>query len=83
MKYANQITEIINAFSPEPLQSDQMDAFYCNDTMEYRMSDKYSSPIEDIYEMCQETGGHTALPRRAICFASEYFLPIWRSISIP
>ena len=60
MKYANQITEIINAFSPEPLQSDQMDAFYCNDTMEYRMSDKYSSPIEDIYEMCQETGGHTA-----------------------
>ena len=42
MKYANEIKEIINAFSPEPLQNEEMDKFYCDETMEYRMSDKYS-----------------------------------------
>lgn len=43
MKYASRISEIINAFSPEPLKDDQMEQFYCSDTMEFRMSDKYSS----------------------------------------
>ncbi len=48
MKYAQRISEMLNAFSPEPLHMDQMAEFYCSDTMEYRMSDRYSSPIEDI-----------------------------------
>lgn len=60
MKYANHISEMINAFSPEPLKAEQMDEFYCSDTMEYRMSDKYSSPIEDIFDACQGAGGHNA-----------------------
>ena len=60
MKYANQIKEIINAFSPEPLQSNQMKDFYCDETMEFRMSDKYSSPMEDIFDICQESGGRKA-----------------------
>lgn len=50
MKYANRISEVINAFSPEPLQGNEMNQFYCSDTMEYRMSDKYSSPMEDIFD---------------------------------
>ncbi len=54
MRYANEITEIINAFSPEPLKADQMEEFYCGDTMELRMGDKYSSPMEDIFDLCQE-----------------------------
>lgn len=54
MKYAHQVSEMLNAFSPEPLHGEQMKKFYCNDTMEYRMSDKYDSPMEDIFEMCQE-----------------------------
>lgn len=58
MKYANHIKEMINAFSPEPLEGEQMEAFYCEETMEYRMSDKYSSPMEDIFETCQETREH-------------------------
>lgn len=53
MKYAENITEIINAFSPSPLKAGEMDEFYCDETMEYRMSDKYSSPIEDIIDLCQ------------------------------
>lgn len=53
MKYAEQISEMINAFSPAPLQIDQMEEFYCEDTMEYRTSDKYDSPIEDIYDVCR------------------------------
>lgn len=60
MRYANQISEVINAFSPEPLKIEQMDEFYCDDTMEYRMSDKYSSPIEDIFDICQNEGEHNA-----------------------
>lgn len=48
---------MINAFSPEPLKSEQMDEFYCEETMEFRMSDKYSSPMEDIYDICQKSGG--------------------------
>lgn len=60
MRYANQVSEIINAFSPEPLKEEQMEKFYCNDTMEYRMSDKYDSPIEDIFEICQGEEEHNA-----------------------
>lgn len=60
MEYANQISEMINVFSPEPLKIDQMDEFYCNKTMEYRMSDKYNSPMEDISDICQEAGRGTA-----------------------
>ncbi len=62
MKYAQRISEMLNAFSPEPLHMDQMAEFYCSDTMEYRMSDRYSSPIEDILDICKETsGGHSFL----------------------
>ncbi|MCI8408800.1 MAG: hypothetical protein HFJ09_05960 [Lachnospiraceae bacterium] len=60
MRYANQIDEMINAFTPEPLKIEQMDDFYCSDTMEFRMSDKYSSPMEDIFDICQEGEGHNA-----------------------
>ncbi len=38
MEYASRVTEIINAFSPEPLKGEQMQRFYYSDTMEYRMS---------------------------------------------
>lgn len=57
MKYADQISEIINAFSPAPLQIEQMAEFYCENTMEYRTSDKYDSPIEDIYDICRDPMG--------------------------
>ncbi len=56
MKYADQVSDMINAFSPDPLKIDQMKDFYCKDTMEYRMSDKYSSPMEDIFDSCQNPG---------------------------
>lgn len=54
MKYADHISGIINAFSLEPLKINQMREFYCGDTMEYRTSDKYSSPMEDILDICRE-----------------------------
>ncbi len=54
MKYANQVSEILNAFSPAPLQEEQMAEFYCENTMECRTSDKYNSPIEDIYDICRD-----------------------------
>ena len=60
MKYANHVSEVVNAFSPEPLQIDQMDRFYCDETMEYRMSDKYSSPMEDIFDICKEKSNYNA-----------------------
>lgn len=53
MKYATKVSEIINAFSPQPLLGSEMDEFYCADTMEFRMGDKYCSPMEDIFEDCK------------------------------
>lgn len=61
MKYANQISEVINAFSPAPLKINQMEEFYCDGTMEYRMSDKYNSPIEDIFDICQKSEERAAV----------------------
>lgn len=60
MKYANKVSEIINAFSPAPLKKEQMPEFYCKDTMEYRTSDKYSSPIEDIFDICRSSEEYSA-----------------------
>lgn len=60
MKYADRVSEMLNAFSPAPLKIEQMDEFYCDDTMEYRTSDKYSSPLEDIFDSCQEEGEDNA-----------------------
>lgn len=54
MKYAKEVCEMFNAFSQAPLQVDQMDDFYCQNTMEYRTSDKYCSPIEDILDSCKD-----------------------------
>lgn len=55
MQYANHISEMINAFSPAPLRMDQMEQFYCKGTMECRTSDKYDSPIEDIFYSCRNS----------------------------
>ncbi|MCX4316138.1 MAG: hypothetical protein OSJ52_05810 [Lachnospiraceae bacterium] len=60
MKYANQISEILNAFSPAPLKKEQMTEFYCADTMEYRTSDKYDSPIEDLADICRNPKEYSA-----------------------
>lgn len=60
MRYASKVSEVINAFSQDPLRIDQMEEFYCGNTMEYRTGDKYSSPIEDIFEACQEAGDNHA-----------------------
>lgn len=60
MKYADQVSGIINAFSPAPLKKEQMAAFYCKDTMEYRTDDKYDSPIEDIFDNCRDPEGYGA-----------------------
>ncbi|MCM1258193.1 MAG: ATP-binding protein [Roseburia sp.] len=37
-----------------------MEEFYCKDTMEYRTSDKYNSPIEDIFDSCRNPEEHSA-----------------------
>lgn len=60
MKYANRISDMINAFSSAPLKEEQMAEFYCENTMEYRTSDKYYSPIEDIYDICRNPEEHSA-----------------------
>lgn len=74
MKYADRISEILNAFSPAPLRADQMEEFYCENTMEYRTSDKYDSPIEDIYDSCRsfdERGAYLLLGHRGCGKSTE------------
>ena len=55
MKYAESIADIPNAFSPKALApySQELEKFYCDDTMQYRTGHKYDSPIQDIFEACQ------------------------------
>lgn len=48
---AADLSGIIAAFKAAPLDGNDLDKFYC-ETMETRTGDKYSSPIEDIYEAC-------------------------------
>jgi len=53
VKFANKISEIMNAFNHHPLRDDELDEFYYDGTMEYRFGDKYTSHIDDIFESCQ------------------------------
>lgn len=52
VKYANNLHGIITAFKAAPLDGNDLYKFYC-ETMETRTGDKYSSPIQDIYEACK------------------------------
>ncbi len=60
----NHISEMINAFSPAPLQREQMKEFYCEDTMEYRTSDKYDSPIKDLDKLNPEDAWKVILSQK-------------------
>lgn len=60
MRKVNQVSEIFNVFSPAPLKESQMAEFYCGDTMQYRTSDPYISPIEDIFDICRLPEGSNA-----------------------
>jgi energy-coupling factor transporter ATP-binding protein EcfA2 len=51
IKKAEQLSDFFNVFSPEPLKEDEMEAFYCADTMIYRTGDEYVSPINDIRQI--------------------------------
>ena len=53
MNYAENISDIPNVFKATPLNEDELDEFYCDNTMEFRTGDKYISHILDIYEACQ------------------------------
>lgn len=53
MKYANNMSEIANAFNPSPLKGEQLKEFFCDETMKYRTGDEFSSPIGNILEACK------------------------------
>lgn len=52
VKYASNLQGIITAVKANPLDGNDLDKFYC-ETMETRTGDKYSSPMQDIYEACK------------------------------
>jgi len=60
MKYAETIMDITNTFKNGPLDENELKEFYCCNTMEFRTGDKYSSPILDIYEACQNPSDQNA-----------------------
>jgi len=43
---------IVNAFQPEPLDEDNFDAFYSDNTMTIRMGDEHLSPLDDLFDDC-------------------------------
>jgi len=54
MKYAKIIEDVIDAFSPGPLGQDELDEFFCDETMPVRTGRKNASPIRDIFEACKK-----------------------------
>ena len=54
MKYANTVSEMLNAFETRPLEGKELDEFYYADTMKVRMGDDHESPILDIFDACEE-----------------------------
>lgn len=60
MKFAESIVDIPNAFDPNPLNDEQLPRFYCGETMCVRTGDKYTSPIEDIYDACKRPSEYNA-----------------------
>ncbi|MCL1809766.1 MAG: ATP-binding protein [Clostridiales bacterium] len=53
MMYAEQVTDIPAAFRLKALSMEELDLFFCDETMEIRTGDEYKSPIWDISEACQ------------------------------
>lgn len=60
MKFAENIIDIPNAFNPNPLNNEELNYFYCKETMSVRTGDEYMSPIEDIYDACKRPTEHNA-----------------------
>lgn len=60
MKFAERVTDIPNAFDPNPLNDEQLARFYCEETMYVRTGDEYTSPIEDICDACKWPSEHNA-----------------------
>jgi len=58
MKYADKISDIINAFNLLPLKQDEFDEFYCGETMAIRHGEDIKPQIIDIYEECQTPSGN-------------------------
>lgn len=59
LKKAYSLTEIPNAFRPDPLKEEQLAEFY-EDTIEARTGVRGKSGIEDIYEACHDPQEHNA-----------------------
>ena len=51
LKKAYNINEIPNSFSARPLEGKDLHIFY-EDTIQVRTADKYTSPIQDIFDAC-------------------------------
>ena len=52
MSRAQNLSEIAKCFAPEPLKEvKDFNEYYC-ETMEVRTSDKYDSPLDNIYDKC-------------------------------
>ena len=60
MKKATKIDDMLVNFYPEPLREDELQEFYCEDTMELRTGDPNFSPIDNIFYECQIPQEHNA-----------------------
>ena len=51
MVRATKLSDFYDVFAPEFLKENEMDAFYCENTMKYRTGSERDSPIDDIEEL--------------------------------
>ena len=62
MKKAENLEDFYSVFMPNPLSTDEMDLFYCGDTIKYRTGDESVSPIDDIRQiMTTKAAGNAGL----------------------
>ena len=54
IKYATNVQDMVNAFSPRELTDEELTEFYYDNTMPVRTGSPVRSPIKDIYYACQD-----------------------------
>lgn len=60
MKKAIELRDMLNSFDPRELVGEELDLYYCADTIEARTGDVADSPILDLMEACQVPGANGA-----------------------
>jgi len=61
MQKAKDLSDFYKVFYPDSLKEEDMEEFYCGDTMRYRTGNEIKSPINEIYKIMKSDLGKNAV----------------------